>query len=120
MHLQNSSITTGKALNSKLDKLGSVQPPSTVGDHTSNKSYGIPTIQLLNPKLYKEMSKVEKNMKDPIATSLKNIKERHVYQDLRQQRIDKKNAEIAKELKVKEDEAIKQGRLKMMGTTAAK
>jgi hypothetical protein len=45
------------------------------------------------------MSKKERQMKDPIYQSLANIKERHTYTENRQQRIDKRNAEIAKELK---------------------
>ena len=40
-------------------------------------------------------------MRDPVYQSLKNIKERHTYRENRQQRIDKRNAEIAKELKDK-------------------
>ena len=72
---------------------------------SQNKSYGIPTIALLNPDLYMEMSKKERQMRDPIFQSLKNIKERHTYNENRQQRIDKRNAEIARELKEKADEA---------------
>lgn len=81
----------------------------------TQKSYGIPTIALLNPQLYKEMSKADRQVKDPIATSLKNIKERHTYLENRQQRIDKRNSEIARDLKAREDEKIKQGRLQMLG-----
>jgi len=33
---------------------------------SQQKSYGIPTIKLLNPELYKEMEKKSKQMKDPI------------------------------------------------------
>ena len=46
-------------------------------------------------------------MRDPIFTTLKNIKERHTYQENRQQRIDKRNAEIAKELQEKNEEKIR-------------
>jgi hypothetical protein len=34
------------------------------------------------------------SVRDPIFQSLKNIKERHTYLENRQQRIDKRNAEI--------------------------
>lgn len=79
------------------------------------KSYGIPTIALLNPTLYKEMVKKERQMKDPIYQSLMNIKERHTYTENRQQRIDKRNAEIAKELKERQDERVRLEKLKMLG-----
>jgi len=48
------------------------------------KSYDIPTIKLLNPALYKEMAKKDNRIVDPIAMSLKNIKERHTYTENRQ------------------------------------
>jgi hypothetical protein len=38
---------------------------------------------------------------------LKNIKERHTYLENRQQRIDKRNAEIARELKEKNEERLR-------------
>ena len=50
----------------------------------TQKSYGIPTIKLLNPELYKEMEKKGRQMRDPIFQSLKNIKERHTYLENRQ------------------------------------
>lgn len=73
----------------------------------TNKSYGIPTIKLLNPELYKEMERKGRQMRDPIYQSLMNIKERHTYLENRQQRIDKRNAEIAKELNDKKQEMIR-------------
>jgi polynucleotide 5'-kinase involved in rRNA processing len=73
----------------------------------NTKSYGAPTIALLNPQLFKEMAKEDKGMKDPIAGSLKNIKERHTYQEHRQQRIDKRNHEITRELKQREEEKVR-------------
>jgi len=45
----------------------------------NQKSYDIPTIKLLNPQLYKEMAKKDRQVRDPIFVSLKNIKERHTY-----------------------------------------
>lgn len=70
----------------------------------NSKSYDIPTIKVLNPALYKEMAKKENRVVDPIFNSLRNIKERHMYLENRQQRIDKRNNEIAKELKDREEE----------------
>jgi hypothetical protein len=58
----------------------------------------------LNPALFKEMSKEDRQLKDPIATSLKNIKERHTYLENRQQRIEKRNNEITRELKARDEE----------------
>jgi len=72
------------------------------------KSYDIPTIKVLNPALYKEMARKGTRIVDPIMNSLKNIKERHTYLENRQQRIDKRNNEIAKELKEREEEAVRQ------------
>lgn len=98
-------FNNGSAITSNIGGLG------TLGQHKSSvitaqdnsqlaqKSYGIPTIKLLNPELYKEMEKTGNSVKDPIYQSLKNIKERHTYLENRQQRIDKRNAEIASSLK---------------------
>ena len=36
------------------------------GELPAQKSYDIPTIKLLNPELYKEMEKKQRQMKDPI------------------------------------------------------
>lgn len=77
------------------------------GDLPVQKSYDIPTIKLLNPELYKEMEKKQRQMRDPIYQSLKNIKERHTYLENRQQRIDKRNAEIARELEERNQEKIR-------------
>lgn len=71
----------------------------------------------MNPQLYKEMSKADRQVKDPIATSLKNIKERHTYLEHRQQRIDKRLNEITRELKAREEEQIKLHKMTMMGKT---
>ena len=79
------------------------------------KPYGIPTIKLLNPELYKEMEKQDRQVKDPIFQSLKNIKERHTYLENRQQRIDKRNQEIARDLKEKNEERLRQQKLAMLG-----
>ena len=54
-------------------------------------------------------------MRDPIYQSLKNIKERHTYLENRQQRIDKRNAEIAKELQEKKEEQLRLEKARMFG-----
>ena len=82
----------------------------------NQKSYDIPTLKLLNPELYKEMAKKDRQVRDPIYHSLKNIKERHTYLENRQQRIDKRNAEIAQELKEKNEEKIRLQKLAMLQT----
>ena len=79
------------------------------------QSYGIPTIKLLNPELFKIQNKVNRQMRDPIYQSLKNIKERHTYLENRQQRIDKRNAEIAKELQEKKEEQLRLEKARMFG-----
>jgi hypothetical protein len=38
---------------------------------------------MLNPELYKAMQKQEKQSKDPFLLSVRNLKERHGYQELR-------------------------------------
>lgn len=98
-----------------MSAVGSAFPGEKSIDRPAGKSYGIPTIALLNPTLYKEMVKKERQMKDPVFESLKNVKERHTYQENRQQRIDKRNAEIAKELKERQDERVRLEKLKMLG-----
>lgn len=43
----------------------------------------MPTLEMLNPELFKEMQKAEKSSKDPVLLSVRNLKERHGYQELR-------------------------------------
>ena len=50
----------GSALNDTKHTL------NQTGQSQHQKSYGIPTIKLLNPELYKEMEKKGRQMKDPI------------------------------------------------------
>jgi len=40
---------------------------------------GVPTLKMLNPELFKEMEKANRQMKDPIFLSVRNLKERHSY-----------------------------------------
>ena len=86
-------------------------------DLLMQKSYDIPTIKLLNPELYKEMEKQHRQMRDPIYQSLRNIKERHTYLENRQQRIDKRNAEIARELEERNEERVRMEKMQMLGQT---
>ncbi len=54
---------------------------------SSDMNYGIPTLKMLNPELYKEMEKQDKQMKDPTFMSVRNIKERYSYHEIRIGRI---------------------------------
>ena len=40
---------------------------------------GVPTLEMLNPELFKEIQKAEKQSKDPVLLSVRNLKERHGY-----------------------------------------
>ena len=53
----------------------------------SGQGIGVPTLEMLNPELYKEMQKAEKQSKDPIFESFRHLKDRHSYQEFRLQRI---------------------------------
>ena len=59
---------------------------------------------MLNPELYKQMQKQEKQMKDPIFVSVRNLKERHSYQEIRQARIAKRTLEQTKLLEIRQEE----------------
>lgn len=74
---------------------------------TSDKGYGIPTLKMLNPELYKEMEKSEFTTKDPIFMSVRNLKERYGYHEIRVARIGKKNEEMAKELERRNEELLR-------------
>lgn len=58
----------------------------------------------LNPELYKEMSKNQQQVQDPIFTSVLHMKERYSYHETRMQRIEKRTTEVTKELELKRDE----------------
>lgn len=72
-----------------------------------NQGVGVPTLEMLNPELFKEMQKAEKQSKDPVLLSVRNLRERHGYQELRLQRIQKRTEEMTKELEQKQEEALK-------------
>lgn len=75
-------------------------------------SYGAPTMKMLNPALYAEMEKNEKQSKDPIFVSVRNIKERYSYHEIRVTRISKRSDEVTKELEALNEEEIKKKRAK--------
>ena len=79
----------------------------TAGGASGATQYGIPTLKMLNPELYKEMEKQEKQMKDPIYLSVRNLKERYGYHEIRAQRIAKRTEELTKELEHKNEEMLK-------------
>ena len=62
---------------------------------------------MLNPELYKAMQKEAKQSKDPVLLSVRNLKERHGYQELRMQRIAKRTEEMTRELEHRQEEANK-------------
>lgn len=82
-------------------------------ENKSNQSgaIGVPTLKMLNPELFKEMQKAELQMKDPVFLSVRNLKERHSYQEMRVQRIHKRTEEMTKELEIKQEELIKRNKL---------
>lgn len=86
------------------------------GDPTpkAEKNYGIPTLKMLNPELYKEIEKQERQMKDPTLLSVRNIKERYSYHEIRVGRIQKRTDELTKELEAKNDEMLKKSKAKQM------
>ncbi|CAI2381989.1 unnamed protein product [Moneuplotes crassus] len=72
----------------------------------SQHNYGVPTLEILNPELYKDKAKNAKVVKDFQYESVKNIKERYSYHELRVQRANKRSQEIQKELEAKREEEI--------------
>ena len=64
-----------------------MQASGTPMNASDNKQYGAPTLKMLNPELFKEIEKQEKQMKDPIFVAVRNLKERYGYHEMRVQRI---------------------------------
>jgi hypothetical protein len=121
----NSGFSTKKSekisVNFALGKVGSSGATTANFDqdgHRTSKSYALPTIKLLNPELYKQMERQSKQIQDPTFQSMKNLKERYGYRELRQQRIQKRMDEVTKELEQKNEEKIKKEKLKMLKQTA--
>lgn len=78
--MNNSNVFNRSSANNTSLLIGGHRDSGPQGDVSMTQmSYGIPTIKLLNPELYKEMEKRGRQMRDPIYQSLKNIKERHTY-----------------------------------------
>jgi hypothetical protein len=67
---------------------------------------------MLNPALYAEMEKNEKQSKDPIFVSVRNIKERYSYHEIRVTRISTRSDEVTKELEALNEEKKKKKRAK--------
>jgi hypothetical protein len=72
-----------------------------------SKSYGAPTLKMLNPELFKEIEKQEKQMKDPVFLSVRNLKERYGYHEMRVQRIQRRTYELTKDLEAKNEEMLR-------------
>ena len=53
---------------------------------------------MLNPELYKQFIKNQKQIKDPMYESMQHFKERYGYHELRTQRIQKRTEELTKDL----------------------
>lgn len=80
----------------------------------SNHDYNVPTLELLNPELYKENIRKAKIVKNNAFESLKHIKERYTYHELRIQRAQKRSEEIGKELEMKREEEMLKKRKKLI------
>lgn len=80
----------------------------------SQHDYNVPTLELLNPELYKENLRKAKIVKNTTFESLKHIKERYSYHELRAQRAQKRTEEIGKELEAKREEEILKKRKKRL------
>ena len=78
-----------------------------LGGEPQSKSYGAPTLKMLNPELFKEIEKQEKQMKDPIFVSVRNLKERYGYHEMRVQRIQRRTEELTRELEAKNEEMLR-------------
>lgn len=77
--MNNSNVFNRSSANNTSLLIGNHRDSGAQDVSATQMSYGIPTIKLLNPELYKEMEKRGRQMRDPIYQSLKNIKERHTY-----------------------------------------
>ena len=76
------------------------------GTSHPGKQYDIPTLKRLNPELYKEIAKQQRQVQDPIFTSVQHLKERYSYHEMRVQRIQKRTEEVTRELEAKRDAEI--------------
>ena len=87
---------------------GSKKGRSELGaaDASQEQQYNIPTIQLLNPQLYREQQRALKQVKNQTFECLKHLKERYSYHEVRQQRVQKRTEDIARELEAKHEEEM--------------
>ena len=110
------SAISGKASakNSVNFQMASTVPKAADPTPKGEKNYGIPTLKMLNPELYKEIEKQERQMKDPTLLSVRNIKERYSYHEIRVGRIQKRTDELTKELEAKNDEMLKKSKARQM------
>jgi len=76
---------------------------SAGGTGQNSKQYDIPTLKRLNPELYKEIAKQQRQVQYPIFTSVQHLKERYSYHEMRVQRIQKRTEEVTRELEAKRD-----------------
>ena len=89
---ENQSMASGggigkTSVNFAMNAFGKKTPENSGIGAPQIKSYGAPTLKMLNPELFKEIEKQEKQMKDPIFLSVRNLKERYGYHEMRVQRI---------------------------------
>lgn len=123
-HKSNSSVHSGRSGYGNLHSQGfdanlianfAVKAPTGQGDlkrsdgslnNESQHDFGVPTLEILNPELYKENLKKQKVVKDCAFESLKHIKERYGYHEMRAQRAQKRSEEIQKELENKREEEM--------------
>ncbi len=72
----------------------------------AQKQYDAPTLKRLNPELYKEMAKQQRQVHDPIFTSVQHLKERYSYHEMRVQRIQKRTEEVTRELEARREAEV--------------
>mmetsp|Transcript_41210 Transcript_41210/g.47457 ORF Transcript_41210/g.47457 Transcript_41210/m.47457 type:complete len:172 (-) Transcript_41210:35-550(-) len=105
--IENFAVKKGGANQSEFKKSdGSIKSKESLHD------YNVPTLELLNPEMYKENQRKAKIVKDNAFESLKHIKDRYNYHELRAQRAQKRTEEIARELEAKREEEIMKKRKK--------
>ena len=114
---KSSQRSGGKGSDKNVTVNFAIGGPNKTGENASGggqTNYGIPTLKMLNPELYKEIEKQEKQMKDPIFLSVRNLRERYGYHEIRAQRIAKRTDELTKELEQKNEEMLKKKKAQQM------
>ena len=105
--IENQSLGSGGGKQSTVGFTLGRKTPDTGKMGEQSKSYGAPTLKMLNPELFKEIEKQEKQMKDPIFVSVRNLKERYGYHEMRVQRIQRRTEELTRELEAKNEEMLR-------------